>query len=107
MPGSCEEYRQMGSFVDGERLIQPSRDLEPFNVECKFVNGTASTIIKKTHENNSGFTSIPDTDGCSSAGCFSDVITYEPSMSQIEVRPRPGLNRLHFFPGINKSERPL
>ena len=85
VPSSCEEYLQMGSIVDGKRLIQPSRELEPFTVECEFNNGTATTIIEKTHEQLSGFTSIPGTYGCSSPGCFSDVISYEPSMAQIEV----------------------
>lgn len=75
----------MGSIVDGQRLIQPSRELEPFNVECKFTNGTATTIIEKTHEQISDFTSIPGTNGCSTPGCFSDTISYEPSMEQIEV----------------------
>ena len=85
VPASCEEYLQMGSIVDGERLIQPSRELEPFNVECQFVNGTATTIIEKTHEQITGFTSIPGTYGCSAPGCFSDVISYKPSINQIEV----------------------
>ena len=85
MPATCEEYMQMGSTINGERLIQPSRELEPFNVECQFNNGTASTIIEKTHEQVTGFTSIPGTYGCSAPGCFSDNITYKPSMPQIEV----------------------
>ena len=85
VPSSCEEYLQMGSIVDGQRLIQPSQELEPFNMECQFNNGTATTIIEKTHEQLSGFTSIPGTYGCSSPGCFSDVISYKPSMEQITV----------------------
>ena len=85
MPASCAEYLQIGNAVDGEYLIQPSRDLEPFNVQCKFVNGTASTIIGKTHEQVTGFTSIPGTYGCASPGCYSDRITYEPTVEQIEV----------------------
>ena len=75
MPASCEECMQMGSIKNGERLIQPSRGLEPFNMECEFANGTASTIIEKTHDQVTGFTSIPGTYGCSSPGYLSDVIT--------------------------------
>ena len=85
VPASCEEYLSIGNVADGDHLIQPNRELEPFTVKCEFVNGTASTIIEKTQEQLPGFTSIPGTFGCSSPGCFSDEITYKPSMEQIEV----------------------
>jgi len=86
VPSSCQEYLEIGNPEDGEFLIQPSRDLAPFNVQCQFGNETANTIIEKTHSEKAGFTSMPGMEyGCPTPGCFSDKITYEATMEQIEV----------------------
>ena len=54
---SCEELSELGYSKDGIYQIQPSRELEPFNVRCKFSDsehGTV-TVLEKTHEKRKCF----------------------------------------------------
>ena len=84
---SCQEHYDNGFTSDGIYLIQPSYDVDSFYVDCSFEEGTATTTLKHTHSNPTGFTSLPLTsDGCYEPGCFQDNITYSASMEQIEVR---------------------
>ena len=58
-PASCQEYYDNNIRENGNYLIQPSLDYDPFNVTCKFneIMGSAQTIL--FHEHEQPFTSIP------------------------------------------------
>ena len=64
--------------------IRPSVDVEPFEVFCEFNGNVGTTVVKHDHEGY-GITSMPGQhDGCSEPGCYSDTISYDATMEQIE-----------------------
>ena len=66
----CVGFSICVGFYLGVYRIQPSRELESFEVTCTFGN-EALTIIEKSHEKKTGFTAIPySSDGCGQPGLF-------------------------------------
>jgi len=85
IPSTCEEYAKKGATKNGRFKIQPSLTVPPFSVLCEFSGQEAKTIVEKYNEKSTQKTSTVDQPGCLEAGCFTDTVSYNATMSQIKV----------------------
>ena len=70
---TCEELFERGQTENGLYLIQPSLDVEPFEVNCDFDNQPVLTIVSHDQPEKKTTATLGQHDGCESKFTYSAV----------------------------------
>lgn len=82
-PASCQELASTGETENGIFQIQPTAEIDPFNVTCRFHGRVGTTVISHDHQEVRNTSNPMELGGCFDAGCYTDDIKYDLDLEQI------------------------